>query len=73
MENVVLKVALYRHNGVVLSPLCLLYLFYHLQCDFGYKCLLSLRTGMDERGALSAEDRCGEGWACTWVFSFCVN
>ncbi len=50
MENVVLKVALYGHNGVVLSPLCLLYLCYHLWRDCGYKCFLSLRTGTDERG-----------------------
>lgn len=50
MENVALEVALYRHNGVVLSPLGLLYLFYHLWHDFGHKCRLSLRREMDERG-----------------------
>lgn len=62
MENMVLHLALYKHNGVVLSPRCVLYLFSHLSHDCGYKWLLSLQTGMDERG-LSEEDRCGEGYA----------
>lgn len=63
MENVV-KVSLYRHNGV-LSPLCLLYL-YHLWHDCGYKCLLSLETGMDEK-VVSEDGGCREEWFCISV------
>lgn len=48
MENMVLKVTLYRHNGVFLPSVCCIF-FYHLWHDCGYKCLLSLKTGMDVR------------------------
>lgn len=60
MENVVLKVALYRHTTVVLSSLSLLYLFYHLGHDCGYKYLLSLRTGTDEREELRVRRKSAE-------------
>lgn len=59
MENMVLKVTLCRHNGVVLPSVCCIF-FIICGMIVVTSAFFHSKQGMDER-VLSEEDRCGGG------------